>query len=113
MSADDLDVADLLEDFGQDLTLRRAGTQTYVPATGKVTTGAPITLEVRGAFISRDNYNRDGTLVRGADRHLLITADGLVGAPAIGDTVDGMKISAVRAFVPNGTVVAWDCKLEA
>lgn len=113
MSAADVDVAELLEDFGQDLTLARAGAPTYNPATGTVTNGTPTTISVRGVFIYRDQMNRDGTVVLGAERRLLITAAGATGTPAIGDTVDGTKISDVRAFTPNGTVVAWDCKVDA
>ncbi len=113
MSAEDVSVAELLEDFGQDLTLNRAGTPTYDPSTGTVSNGTPTTISVRGVFIYRDQMNADGTVVRGTERRLLITAAGATGTPAIGDTVDGTKISHVRAFTPNGTVVAWDCKVDA
>ena len=104
MSADDVSVTELLEDFGQDLTLTRAGT---------VSNAAGSTISVRGVFIYRDQMNADGTVVRGTDRRLLIDAATASGAPQIGDTVDGTKISAVRAFTPGGTVVAWDCKVDA
>jgi hypothetical protein len=113
MSAEDVSVADLLEDFGQDLTLTRAGAPTYDPSTGTVSNGSPATVSVRGVFIYRDLLNANGSVVRGADRRLLITAEGATGAPEVGDTVDGTKIAAVRAFTPNGTVVAWDCKVDA
>lgn len=113
MSAAEVDVADLLETFGQDLTLSRAGAPTYDPSTGTATSGTPTTISVRGVFIYRDQMNADGTLVRGAERRLLITATGATGTPVIGDIVDGTKIAEVRPFTPNGTVVAWDCKVDA
>lgn len=113
MSADDVSVTELLEDFGQDLTLTRAGTPTYDASTGTVSNAAGSTISVRGVFIYRDQMNADGTVVRGTDRRLLIDAATASGAPQIGDTVDGTKISAVRAFTPGGTVVAWDCKVDA
>lgn len=114
MSAAEVDVAELLEDFGQDLTLRRVGTRVYNPATGTIiATSTPLDISVRGVFIYRDQMNADGTVIRGADRRLLITATGATGTPAVGDTVDGTKISHVRTFAPNGTVVAWDCKVDA
>jgi hypothetical protein len=113
MSAEDIDVTDLLVDFGRDLTLTRAGAATYVPSTGTVSSGAGSTVTVRGVFVYFDRKNLDGTVVRGGERHLLIDALTASGAPAIGDTVDGTKISAIRAFQPGSTVVAWDCTVDS
>ena len=113
MSAEEVDVTDLLDDFGQDLTLARAGTPTYAPSTGLVTNGTPTTLSVRGVFIYFDHTNFDGTIVRAGDRRLLITATGATGTPAVGDIVAGHKIVNVRTFAPEGTIVAWDCQVRA
>lgn len=113
MSSDAVSVTNLLETFGQDLTLARAGTPTYNPATGTVSNGTPTSITCRGVFIYRDQMNADGTVIRGAERRLLIDARTASGAPQIGDTVDGTKLSEVRAFTPGGTVVAWDCKVDA
>ena len=113
MSSDAISVTDLLEDFGRDLTLTRAGTPTYDPSTGTVSNATGTTVTCRGVFIYRDLMNADGTLVRGAERRLLIDAATASGAPQVGDTVDGTKIAAVRAFTPNGVAVAWDCKVDS
>lgn len=113
MSSDDVSVADLLEDFGQDLTLTRAGTPTYNPATGTVTNASGTTISVRGVFIYFRREEIDNTVVKMGDRRLLVTADGATGAPSIGDIVSGHKIINVRSFAPNGTVVAWDCQVRA
>lgn len=113
MSAEDVDVADLLEDFGQDLTLTRAGAPTYDPATGVMSNAAGTTVSVRGVFVDFNHMNVDGTVVRAGDRRLLITAAGATGTPALGDTVSGLKVINVRTFAPNGTVVAWDCQMRA
>lgn len=113
MSSSSVSVTRLLNAFGQDLTLTRAGTPTYDPATGTVSNGAGSTITCRGAFIYRDLMNADGTLVRGAERRLLIDAATASGTPQVGDTVDGTKIAAVRAFTPGGVVVAWDCEVDS
>jgi len=113
MSYLDVSVADLLDDFGQDLTLRRVGVSSYDAATNTITPAAVVTYAVRGVFIQFRHENVDGTVVRMGDRRLLVTADGATGTPAVGDFVDGHKIVNVRTFAPNGVVVAWDCQVRA
>lgn len=105
-------VADLLQDFGSDLVLTRAGNPTYDPTAGTVANAAGTTLTVRGVFINYMDRDVDGTLVRMGDRKLLISAEGSDGAPEIHDTVDGMKIIDVRSFAPNGTDIAWTCQVR-
>lgn len=112
MSINDLSVADLLDEFGQALTLTRAGVPTYAPATGTVSNATGTSMDVRGVFINYHSDNVDGTLVRRGDRRLLITAVGATGVPAVGDIVEGHKVLDVRTFEPNGVVVAWDCQVR-
>lgn len=105
--------ATLLEKFGADLTLTRAGTPTYNPATGDVTADADTAFTIRGVFVAYRDEHIDGTLIQSGDRKLLVSADGSETAPQKGDVVDGMSLINVRTFAPNGIAVAWSCQARA
>ena len=107
------DVAYLLQDFGSDLTLTRAGAPSYDPATGLVANAAGSTIVVRGVFISYTDASIDGTLVQRGDRRLLISAANSAGAPEVNDTVEGLKILDVQTIAPNGIAIAWTCQVRA
>jgi hypothetical protein len=104
------DVAQLLQDFGSDLTLTRRVGGSYAPATGLVTGGTPTDFTVRAVFINYKDANVDGTVVRMGDRRLLVSTTGSQTAPIVGDVVGGLKLIDVRSIAPNGTPIAWACQ---
>lgn len=106
--ADDVDF--LLEDAGYDLTLTRLTGSTYNTTTGTMSAGTSANHTIRGVFINYRNENVDGSVIRAGDRLLLVRAAGAPVTPAIGDTVDGVRILDVRTIAPNGVAVAWSCQ---
>jgi len=106
------DVVSLLKDFGSPLTLLRPGVGAYNPATGKTAAATPTSFTVQGVFISYEDGNVDGTVVRAGDRRLLVSAQGSTTTPAIGDRVNGLQVVDVRTFAPRGVAVAWACQMR-
>lgn len=106
------DVLQLMQDFGSTVTLTRAGTATYNPATGITTNSTGSSMTARGVFINYADRNIDGTLVRQGDRRLLLAASGATGVPAVNDEVAGYKVLDVREIAPNGTAIAWACQVR-
>lgn len=106
-------VLQLMQDFGSDLTLSRAGVAIYNPTTGTVTNGTPSSFTARGVFIEYREDNIDGTLVKRGDRKLLLAASGATGTPAVNDIVNGLKVLDVRTIAPNGVPIGWTCQVRA
>lgn len=108
----DYDVAALLQEEGSDLTVTRPGATIYDAATATVTEAASTTFVLRGLFVNYKDKDVDGTVIRANDRRMLASARGATGAPQVGDMVAGYRIEHVRAFAPNGVVIAWACQVR-
>jgi hypothetical protein len=106
------DVAQLMDDFGSDLTLTRPAAPTYNPATGVLTAGAAANHTIRGVFINYTDGVVDGSVIRAGDRRLLVRAAGAPVTPAVGDIVSGLRVEDVRTVAPNGVPVGWACQMR-
>ena len=120
------DVADeILEEFGQAVTLTHVEPGEYVPGTGitnttttQAGTGAIFDYGIAQAGI----YSVPGSLVQVGDKQLLLspltTVGGTLTIPVNGDTVTDIAgkvwtITRVKAVSPAGTAVLYDCNLRA
>ena len=110
----------LLTKFGQDITLRKLTPAVYDPSTGATTPGTSDTTR-KGVLLDYDRVNfgetlQDGTLVTGADRRLLLDANGV--APTLADrifTVGGNEwvIRDIKTLDPSGaSPVLYDCRIR-
>lgn len=117
----DADTAvDLLEEFGQSVTLTSKTSGAYSPSTGiaAVTTSTQTVNAVSLDYVSRDI---DGTLIKAGDKRLLIapktTAGITLTAPVVDDTVlvgsMTYTIKSVKPLSPAGTVILFDCNIRA
>jgi len=106
------DVTHLLDDFGSELALTRAGVPVYNPATGTTSTSGGGTFTLRGVFINYVDANVDGTTIRMGDRRLLVAVQGSTTAPQIDDVVQGLRVVDVRAIAPNGVPIAFSCQMR-
>lgn len=107
------DAEELLAEFGQTATLRKAGTPSgpeYDP-----TPGAPDDHEVIVVDLYLSSLDRLGTMVKQTTRTLYVSTQGLGVAPEKSDQfIIGGKISEieeVRPLSPAGTVVLWEVDL--
>lgn len=118
---DDADTAaELLEEFGQSVTLTSKTSGAYSPSTGAaaVTTSTQTVSAVVLDYGSRDI---DGTLIRAGDKRLLMapkTTDGEdLTAPVVDDTVavgsTTYTIKGIKELSPAGTVVLFDCNIRS
>lgn len=112
--------AELLEEFGQEVTLISQTVGAYSPATGSaaVTTSEQTVNAVSLDYSSRDI---DGSLIKVGDKRLLVApkttyGDDLV-APSVDDTVTvGSTIwtlKNIKTLSPAGTVVLYDCAIRS
>lgn len=104
------EVANLLADYGTDLTLTRLNGSVYNPATGSMSAGTTATFTIRGVFINYREEQIDNTSIRASDRKLLIQGKGLLTTPQIKDRVSGVEIIDVRRIQAGNTVIAYACQ---
>lgn len=103
--------ARLLARFGQPVTLSRAATGAYDPATSGVTSAAPTALTRRGALFdfAAGVTNLRGNLVQATDRQLLLEAG---EAPALTDSIviggQTFTIVSIGELNPAGVPVMYD-----
>ena len=118
---DDADTAaELLEEFGQSVTLTSKTSGAYSTATGAaaVTTATQTVSAVSLDYVSRDI---DGTLIRAGDKRLLMAPQTTAGvdltAPVVDDTVTVgstvYTIKIVKPLSPAGTIILFDCNIRA
>lgn len=112
------DASEMLEEFGQAITVTRPGTGgAYDPETGTVTGGTAQTFPGFGVVLDYQQREIDGTLIQQGDRRVYIAPD--IGVtPKTGDTVtlmDGavVRVMASRPLAPAGVVVLLDVQVRA
>lgn len=120
------DLADeLLQEFGQAVTIATRVSGAYDPATGGSTV-TETTQTGSGAIFDRESFtagdqNDDGSLVLSTDKQLLLspytTAGAAITAPVADSTrvtVDGIvyTVKRVKAIEPAGTPVMYDCNVR-
>ncbi len=87
---------EMIEEFGQELTLKRVTEDAYDPATGEVTPGVTETQAIKvivlpaskGTVEAFDNRLVNGTLIESNIRALKIAAKGLLWPPGPGCVVE-------------------------
>lgn len=115
------DIADeILEEFGQAVTLTHVEPGTYVPGEG--ITNTTTTQAGTGAVVDWDARQVDGTLILIGDKRLLLSPLNIAGtvltAPVLGDTIidaAGIVYTLVvplKTVSPAGTAVLYDCNLR-
>lgn len=112
--------AELLEEFGQSVTLTSKTSGAYSVSTGTaaVTTSTQTVSVVALDYGSKDI---DGTLIKAGDKRLLMapqtTAGDNLTAPAVDDTVTVgstvYTIKGIKTLSPAGTVVLFDCNIRS
>lgn len=115
--------AEMIEEFGQTLTMRRVTEASYDPATGMTSPGTaeeqPITAVVlpasKGTVESFDNKLLNGTLIESNIRALKIAANGLLWPPSPGCVVmyDGQewKMLGATPSNPAGTALVYSASI--
>ena len=115
------DVADeILEEFGQAVTLTHVEPGEYVPGEGITNT---TTIQTgTGAVIDWDARQVDGTLILIGDKRLLLsplnTAGTVLTAPVLGDTITDAAgivytlVAPLKTVSPAGTAVLYDFNLR-
>jgi hypothetical protein len=118
------DVSDeILEEFGQIVTLTHANEGVYIPGTGYVPPDPAETTQTgTGAVVDWDSGHIDGTLILIGDKRLLLSplnaAGAVLTAPALGDTVTDAAgvvytlVAPLKTVSPAGTVVLYDVNLR-
>ena len=115
------DVSDeILEEFGQVVTLTHVEPGEYVPGEG--ITNTTTTQAGTGAVVDWDARQIDGTLILIGDKRLLLSPLNTVGlvltAPVLGDTVTDAVgvvytlVAPLKTVSPAGTAVLYDCNLR-
>lgn len=118
---DDADTAaELLEEFGQPVTLTSKTSGAYSPSTGAavVTTD---TQTVNAVVLDYGSRDIDGTLIRAGDKRLLMAPQTTAGddltAPVVDDTVavgsTTYTVKGIKTLSPAGTVVLFDCNIRS
>ncbi len=111
---------EIIEEFGQAVTLTHVIPGAYDPTTGGVT-NTTTTQTGTGAVVNWAARQIDGTLIRATDKRLLLsplnTAGAALTAPVLGDTVSigGVTYTLVeplKEINPAGTVVLFDVNLR-
>lgn len=107
--------SELLAEFGQDVTLVRGMTGTYVPATGTATVSVSNSYG-KGVALDYDQRDIDGTKIRQGDQRVYLSVE--VGVtPQTGDAllISGKtwKVIASRTLAPAGVAVIHDCQVRA
>ena len=98
------DVLELLNEFGNDLTLTRGNDgATYDPGAGTFTGGTTTDLKGAGVLVGYSNKEIDGTEIRATDRKLLFLGDALL----LGDQYNGWRVHAINNIDPDesGTIL--------
>jgi hypothetical protein len=111
---------EIIEEFGQAVTLTHVIPGAYDPTTGGVT-NTTTTQTGTGAVVDWAARQIDGTLIKVGDRRLLLSAfktDGAaLTAPVLGDTVSigGVVYTLVeplKTVGPAGITVIYECNLR-
>jgi len=120
------DVADeILEEFGQSVTLTHITPGEYVP--GEEITSTSTTQTGTGAILDYNTaqagiFSAPGSLVQMGDKWLLLspinTSGGILTAPVNSDTATDASgkvwtITQTKTVSPAGTAVLYDCNLRA
>jgi hypothetical protein len=99
-----VDVLEILEEFGNSITLTRAEDgATYDPVAGTFSGGGTTNLNGVGVLVGYSNKEIDGTEIRATDRKLLFQGDALL----IGDLYNGWRVHAINNIDPDesGTIL--------
>lgn len=118
---DDADTAaELLEEFGQSVTLTSKASGAYSTATGAATV-ATSTQTVSAVVLDYGSRDIDGTLIRAGNKRLLMAPQTTAGvdltAPVVDDTVlvgsTTYTIKGIKTLSPAGTVILFDCNIRS
>ena len=109
------DLYNLVNDFGEELTLKKLTTEgSYNPATGSVSGSATTDYTVTGYFYNYETLSVD-QIVNGR-RKCLISAVGLSVVPDEDDILvgngDEVTISSVTTIFSAGTALCYVCHVE-
>ena len=116
MSFRSFDLYNLVQDFGEALTLRKVTTDgTYNPATGTLDSEATTDYSVVGYFYNYNEVLTESEIRRG-NRKCVISAVGLAVDPDDQDELlgngDTVKIVGVRTIFSNGTKLCFICDVR-
>lgn len=99
------DVLEILEEFGNPVTLQRSGenVNNYNPSDGTFTGAVPTEPTGVGVLVAYNNKEIDGTEIRATDRKLLFQGDELL----IGDLYGEYRVHAINNIDPDesGTIL--------
>lgn len=118
---DDADTAaELLEEFGQSITLTSKTSGAYSVSTG-TTAVTTSTQTVSAVVLDYGSKDIDGTLIRAGDKRLLMAPQTTAGddltAPVVDDTVavgsTTYTVKGIKTLSPSGTVVLFDCNIRS
>ena len=114
MSFRSFDLYNLLQDFGQNVTLRKVTTDgSYNPATGSVSGSATTDYTVRGYFYNYDNMSVD-QVVKGRRKCLISALDGV--EPDTQDIIlgngDTVNIISVTTIFSGPSAICYICHVE-
>jgi len=118
MSFRSFDLYNLVNDFGESVTLRKVTTEgTYNPATGSLDNETTTDYTITAYFYNYDEgiiFNVDQ--VRRGTRKCVISALGLAVEPDDEDEIigngDTVKIVSVRTIFSNGTKLCYICDVR-
>lgn len=108
------DAAELLEEFGQPVTLTHKGASTYDEATATATT-AQTTYQAHGVTVDYAERDIDGTKIKRGDQRVYMSAPG-VAAPVSDDTMTiggkAFKVINSSPLAPGGVNVLYDVQVR-
>jgi len=115
MSFRSYDLLKLVQDFGEDLTLRKLTTAgTYDPTSGSISGSATTDYSVTGYFYNYDTMVADQ--IRKGTRKCVLPALGLAVEPDEEDLIigngDTVTIVSVTTIYSNGSPVCYLCHVE-
>lgn len=115
MSFRSFDLYNLVNDFGETLTLRKLTTEgAYDPSTGSVAGSATTDYSVTGYFYNYDTLNVEN-IMKG-NRKCVISTVGLAAIPDEDDLLvgngDAVSIASVTTIFSDGVALCYICHVE-
>lgn len=105
---------DLINDFGQDITLTTVTAGTFNPATGATTGDSETTATVKAVVTDYRDFQIDGGAIQRGDKQVILS--GSVAAPDTNDmfTINSLEymIVNINTISPGGTDVLYKIQVR-